>query len=57
MDFFYWIFLAVSIAIVVSFAPSIYIRHLEDRKAKTAELEQLKREEREWRKKMAKRDG
>ena len=57
MDFFYWVFLVVCIAIIASFAPSIYIRHLKDREAKKAESDQLKREEREWSKKMAKRDG
>ena len=57
MGFFYWILLVVCIAIVASFGPSIYIRHLKDREAKKSELYDLKREEREWRRKMAKRDG
>lgn len=57
MDFFYWAFLVACIAIVASFAPSIYISHLKDREAKKAELSQLKIDEREWRRKMADRDG
>ena len=57
VDLFYWIFLVVYIAIVASIALSVYVRHLRNRKPKKAKMEQLIKEEREWRKKMADRGG